>query len=294
MRGAPRLGGAVALLLALCAAAPAAAGATEVTRAELAALAERARTDDAALAELREVDRVDGRPYAIEDALAGAEGERLDDRLEEIAALDGSADGAEPGGAQGDAQDILDGNRYEGSDVPRPFKGVLDEIGELLDPIGEWIEEAFDDVARAVPGGDATLWSLTAALILIVLLTLGRRTLRARAKAGSERRTDAEAPQREAPVSLERAAEEAERAGELEKALRLRFRAGLLRLDERDAIQFRPSISTREVSRALRSPEFDQLAALFDGVAYGGERATREDLDASRRGWDAVLRGAGR
>ncbi|HEX8052818.1 MAG TPA: DUF4129 domain-containing protein [Thermoleophilaceae bacterium] len=281
------------------AAVPAPAAATEVTRTELSDLAERARTDIAALHELRRVDRVDGKPYAIEDALAGARDERLDERLEEIAALSGGGAGEERsaplGGARGDAQDILSDNRYEGSDVPRPFKGVLDKIGDFLEPIGEWIENAFDDLASGLPGGDVTLWSLTAALILIALLTLGSRTLRARAQEGAEARAAAAGPdERDTPGRLERAADEAERAGDLETALRLRFRAGLLRLDARDAIRFRPSISTREVSHALNSPEFDRLAALFDGVAYGGEPASRDDLAASREGWDAVLKGAAR
>jgi hypothetical protein len=289
---------AVLAALLLSAAVPAPAAATSVTRAELADLAERARTDDAALQELRQVDSVDGRPYAIEDALAGAEDEQLDERLDEIAALDGGTGDekrAEPGGARGDAQEILSDNRYEGSDVPRPFRGVLDKIADLLEPIGDWIENAFDDLASGLPGGELTLWSLIAALILIALLTLGSRTLRARAEAGVEARASGAAgPARETPDGLERAADEAERTGDLETALRLRFRAGLLRLDARDAIRFRPSISTREVSRALKSPEFDQLAALFDGVAYGGEPASPEDLAASRRGWDAVLEGARR
>ena len=61
--------------------------------------------------------------------------------------------------------------------------------------------------------------------------------------------------------------------GDLEAALRLRFRAGLLRLDARGAIEFRPSISTHEVRRALRSEDFDALAATFDDVVYGGRAA---------------------
>lgn len=260
------------------------------TSAELSALAERARTDPVALTALREVDRVDGRPYAIEDALAGVRGEELDRRLRDIAALaprDGAP--ANPGGARSQAGDILDDSRYEGSDVPRPFKGVLDSIGEWLEPVRDWFRDAFDDLAGITPGGDITLWSITAVLLLVLLLTAGQRTLRDRAEAGAEARASATQPERETPGSLERAADRAEKDGDLEAALRLRFRAGLLRLDARRAIAFRPSISTREVSRALNSPEFDQLAALFDGVVYGGEQASPEDLDRSRRGWDAVL-----
>jgi hypothetical protein len=282
---------AAAIAVALLAAVPTPAGATETTSAELSALAERAKRDPAALQELRNVDRVDGRPYAINEALGDTSGDELQTRLEQIAAL-APRDGApqDPDTARTQATDILDDSRYEGSDLPRPFKGVLDTIGEWLEPVRDWIRDAFEDIADVTPGGDITLWSITAALLLVLLLTLGQRTLRDHAQAGAEARASAEQPERETPASLERAADRAEREGDLETALRLRFRAGLLRLDARQAIAFRPSISTREVSRALNSPEFDQLAALFDGVVYGGEEASREDLERSRRGWDAVLR----
>jgi hypothetical protein len=285
----------VAIALALIAAVPGPAAATEATRAELSALAEQARTDPAALDRLRAVDSVDGRPYAVEDALAGAEGEELDARLEAIAAI-APSDGAksDPEAARGQAGEILGDNRYEGSDLPRPFEGVLDQIGEWLEPVTDWVENAFDDIAGVTPGGDTTLWVITAAIILALLLTLGLRVLRDRAYEGAEARAHAAEPDRETPAGLESAADRAERDGDLEAALRLRFRAGLLRLDARNAIVFRPSISTREVSRALNSPEFDQLAALFDGVVYGGDEATAEDIERSRRGWDAVLRGAPR
>ena len=285
--------GALALLAALVlgAAVPMPAGATEATSAELANLAERARIDPLALEELRRVDRVDGRAYAVEDALAGARGDELDRRLEEIASI-APGDGPAPSaaGARADAEDILSGNRYEGSDLPRPLKGFFDRIGDALEPIRDWFENAFDDLANVTPGGDVTVWTLAAALLLVLMFTLGSRALRDRAEAGVEVRLAAARPERETPGSLERAADRAEREGDLETALRLRFRAGLLRLDAREAIAFRPSISTREVSRALRSPEFDQLAALFDGVVYGGQEASPEDLAASRRGWETVLK----
>jgi hypothetical protein len=289
----PRRAGAVVLLAALLltAAVPAAAGASEASRAELASLADQARSDPAALERLRQVDRVDDRAYDVEAALAGARGDELDARLEQIASIP-PADGAGPdaGTTRAEAEEILADSRYEGADLPRPFKGVLDRIGEAVEPIRDWFETAFEDLADATPGGNVTLWAITAALLLLVLFTLGSRSLRSRAEAGAEARAAAAHPERETPASLERAADRAEREGDLETALRLRFRAGLLRLDAREAIVFRPSISTREVSRALNSPEFDQLAALFDGVVYGGREPSPEDVAASRRNWETVLK----
>ena len=94
----------------------------------------------------------------------------------------------------------------------------------------------------------------------------------------------------EDPRALERRADAAEAAGDLEAALRLRFRAGLLRLDARGAIEFRPSISTYEVRRALRSDDFDALAATFDDVVYGGRPPATDDLAAARERWPRVVR----
>ncbi len=82
----------------------------------------------------------------------------------------------------------------------------------------------------------------------------------------------------EDPDELERAADAAERAGRLDDAVRLRFRAGLLRLGSRGAIRYRPSVTTGEVRRVLGSDTFDELARTFEAVAYGGQ-----SRDQSRR-----------
>ena len=62
------------------------------------------------------------------------------------------------------------------------------------------------------------------------------------------------------PAELERRALEAERAGDLDGAVRLRFAAGLLRLDAIHAIDLRPSLTSGAVGRILRSERYDELA----------------------------------
>ena len=52
--------------------------------------------------------------------------------------------------------------------------------------------------------------------------------------------------------------------------MRLRFRAGLLRLDARELIEYRPSLTTGEVADAVASPAFARVGADFDEIAYGG------------------------
>ncbi len=133
------------------------------------------------------------------------------------------------------------------------------------------------------------VWAIVIAIAGGLTWLIAGRTARRRAALAlatsqrSGRRTDS-------PAALERDAIEAERRGEHELALRLRFRAGLLRLDERGAIELRPSLPTGEVSRKLHSDDFDRLAADFDSVVYGGRPAEAEDVEAARRGWDSVLR----
>ncbi len=108
---------------------------------------------------------------------------------------------------------------------------------------------------------------------------------------GGRRPAGAAVSERDDPKALDRQAAAAEAAGDLEAALRLRFRAGLLRLDARGAIVFRPSISTHEVRRALRSDAFDALAATFDDVVYGGRPPSDADVAAARDRWPAIIKG---
>jgi hypothetical protein len=91
------------------------------------------------------------------------------------------------------------------------------------------------------------------------------------------------------PDQLERDAASAEAAGDLDQAIRLRFRAGLLRLDRVGAIRFRPSLTSSQVARTLRSHDFEELAATFDAVAYGGRAADVTDVTDARDRWPRVL-----
>jgi hypothetical protein len=57
-------------------------------------------------------------------------------------------------------------------------------------------------------------------------------------------------------------------------------------------IEFRPSISTFEVRRALRDDDFDALASTFDDVVYGGRPPRPGDLAAARERWPRVVKDA--
>jgi hypothetical protein len=91
------------------------------------------------------------------------------------------------------------------------------------------------------------------------------------------------------PAELERRALEAERDGDLDAAVRLRFAAGLLRLDAIDAIQLRPSLTSGAIGRTLHSPRYDDLASTHDAIAYGGREAAGEDATTAREEWPVVV-----
>jgi hypothetical protein len=55
----------------------------------------------------------------------------------------------------------------------------------------------------------------------------------------------------------------------------------------------RPSLTSAEVARRLRSPVFDEVARSFDEVVYGRRRAVPEDAETARAGWAEVLERAG-
>ncbi len=283
----------IAALILPCVAAPAEAG-EQVGGEELRDLAERAATDPAARRELYQVRRVDGRTVDLRRALEGADQDSLRARFEALA--DGAGErrsaGASPEAARRDARRILAGRKFRPAPVPRPFHGVLRRMGEwlgpVLRPVGRLWDRLLDDVigqtalALAVVGGAA-----------VASLALARR----RNSVGVRRAGREGYPGRhreEDPDELEQRADAAERAGQLELAFRLRFRAGLLRLDRAGALAYRPSLTTGELTRQLRSPTFDDLAGAFDEIAYGGRPAEEADLHAARRQWPMVLAQVGR
>jgi hypothetical protein len=259
-----------------------AAAAEPASSSEVRSLAARAADDPGALARLRRIDVVDGRPMALRAALRGASGAQLERRLRVLAS---GTRAPEAHDARGEARAILAQRKYRGSEVPRPFHGLLVWVGEKVSAVGRAID-------RLVPGPPLVAWLIVAGLVVLLASTLSTRTARRRAGRHLEGAAAVFHGREEDPRSLERAADEAERAGDVELALRLRFRAGLIRLARARAIPRRDSLTTGEVRRILRSPHFDRLAATFDEVVYGRRAAAREDVEAARADWPLVLEGA--
>lgn len=194
------------------------------------------------------------------------------------------------------ARSILAERRFHATRLPRPLHGFFASVARSLKPIERAIERFFAKLVTLVPGGGFVLWPVLAALVLLAALALTRRSVRRRARAEQTRESGRHAliTSADDPDELELRADEASHAGDLDLALRLRFRAGLVRLDARKAIELRPSLTTGEVARALRSPVFTRLAASFDEVTYGGRSASAAEIEAARSGWPRVVEEARR
>jgi hypothetical protein len=274
---------AAAAALAALVVAPAAA-ADSASSGQVRALAARAAHDPAALARLRRIDVVDGRRMPVGRTLR-ASGSELQRRLSVLA---GAAPArTAPVDARGAASEILDERRFRGSSVPRPFHGVLQWLGDRLRDITRPVH----GLGRHIPGGDAVVWAVIAGIVVLLAAIASQRVAARRGGRELERARSARRGEQD-PGDLEREADAAERAGDIELALRLRFRAGLVRLGRAKVIPLRESVTTREVRRALRSGDFDELARTFDEVVYGGRAARRDDLDAARATWPRVLEAA--
>lgn len=283
---------AVPVLAALALMAAPAALAGEATLAELRRLAARAAADERALEELRQVDRVDGVAVDLQTALAGADGEELERRLAALAAGGGGAGGTAPSGteAREAAAEILAERRFDEAGPPRPFRRLLDWLGERLRPLAR----PFDRLAQWIPGGASVLWTALGLVVVVAAAAFTAWLGRRRGGAVVARLARADDGSGLDPRRLDRLAEAAEARGELELALRLRFRAGLVRLAQRRAVPSPETLTSRQLVRLLGSEQFERLARDLDEVVYGGRAATPADVEAARQGWPAVLAGAPR
>lgn len=189
------------------------------------------------------------------------------------------------------AASILRQGRFHPPSVPRPLHGLLHAIGTGLDGLGNDISTIVDDVGRVIPGGSAVAWVLLGLIVVGAVVIVARRG-RFISEPGVGSRAVLGPAER--PEELEREAEAAERDGRFADAVRLRFRAGLVRLADRDArlsVRFTPNAA---VGRIVNSPDFDGLTERFDEITYGAAPATEQDARDAQERWNVVLgRGLG-
>lgn len=188
----------------------------------------------------------------------------------------------DPDRARAEAERILSEGRFHETELPRPFQGALDWIGDRLRPLGDLLD-------RVLPGGDSVVWLVPAAVVLLLAIGFATRLVRRRGPGAERMRGDASAISHVDAAQLEREADAAESAGDLERALRLRFRAGVARLLERRQLTDTTSLTTGALVRRFRSDAFAAGARSFDEVVYGRRPPTPEDARRVREAWEAVL-----
>ena len=185
--------------------------------------------------------------------------------------------------ARRQAEHILAERRFHRHEVPRPFRGLLEALNKVVEPVVNALGNLF--------GNPEIGWPLLAVVVAGALLLVAR-VVQGRTWTGLWEEGEG-VPRRIDPARLECEADEAERRGDLERAIRLRFGAGLLRLDRAQAIALEPSTTSGEVSRTLRSRDFEEVASSFDAVVYGRRPPGDEDVELSRAGWRRVLAAVG-
>jgi hypothetical protein len=284
----------VALILtALLGAAPAASA---ESAAQVRGLAEQAKHDPNALERLKQVGEVEGTPVDFRTALDGASGPDLDRRLDEIGAATGgpSAEGAlgDPGeSARRDAEAILAGRRFRPSEPPRPLAGVIHRLGQLLQPVLKPLGRLLAPVGRLLVHiwHNAVLVGLLAMAVIAAAAVFSLLLIRRRGRAAIERSAGASGERALDARQLEREADKAEAAGDLERAVRLRFLAGVVRLDRAGALRYRPSLTIGEVVRTVPSHTLRTLAGDFEEIAYGGRPPAPDDVARAKADWPRVL-----
>jgi len=196
-----------------------------------------------------------------------------------------------PAAAHRAATAILAQDRFHQPPVPDPLHGVVSWVGRALvnpfDAIGKLVVR----LGRAFPGGVAGVWAVGGALLLFAVWLLVSR--HARFQLGQALDELSGDVRRQTPAELEREAALAERAHRWDEAVRLRFRAGILRLGQKLELPSTETVPNHMLGRLLRSRRFDALAGRFDEVAYGGGAATAADAEQQRDEWPELLREVG-
>lgn len=209
----------------------------------------------------------------------------------------GAPSGADPTAAQlrRRAAHILAGYRHHDRS-PQPLAGVLHAIGHGLDvvvgPVGRFLEHRLlHPVATGFHFAFGPWWPLAVAVVAVLVGAAGATLLvrgRSRPRTAGAGTDVAEGPAAEDPRALEAQAEAAEAAGSYGNAVRLRFRAGLARLERDGVVVHREVLTGRQLASELRSVTFDRLSGQHEAIAFGGRPATAADAADARAQWPRV------
>jgi hypothetical protein len=205
-------------------------------------------------------------------------------------------------GARAQVHDILSRPPYTKapSHTPRPLAGVLHALGRALNAVvggpARWLyHHVLLHVGHGFEAAFGGWWEVVAAALAVAVgVTAALLIARRRARVSSRTQTDTTfVGVDEDPDDLEHRAEIAEAAGDHETAVRLRFRAGLARLQRAGIVANPGSRTDRQLSAVLGSRIFDALAGRHETIVYAGDLATEADSAAAREQWPRVQADAG-
>jgi hypothetical protein len=198
------------------------------------------------------------------------------------------------GQARHEARQILSHPPFSTPAGHSAIDGFFHDLGHwLYDVVGPVWRFLFDHLLlptrNGLSGVFGSWWPVPLGVIVVaVAVVIGVRLGRTRARVGVARAGRVVEARDEDPDALDAAAEQAEQDSDYDLAVRLRFRAGLARLESGGLISGRQTHTSSQLAHVLRSPTFDVLAGQLDGIVYAGHTATADDVGTARSGWPRI------
>jgi hypothetical protein len=179
--------------------------------------------------------------------------------------------------------------------LPRPFAGILHVIGTWLDkvftPLERWVHNLFHYLSMSLGIPGSYIWITLGVVVIAVATGVTAIYVRRSARLGVEALSPHASASTEVgnnPEKLERLALQAENVGDYSTAVRLRFRAGLTRLEQLGLVRQQAVRTSSNIAAAIHSPTFSRLAWMFDNIAYGGMLASAKDAREASSDWMLV------
>lgn len=195
----------------------------------------------------------------------------------------------DPDTARARARAVLEADKYHEPRLPRPFKGVLEWLADVLRPVLNVVDRVGGEILEwilALPGGRFILLALVAGAAVALAWWLASR--RSRSVVGAAEGFGLVDPAAD-PDQLEEEARRAEAEGDLALALRRTYEAGLLRLVRADRLVLLPQTTAEAAAAQVAHPTMDRLTATFQEVVFGERDVAQAELSEARQSWAGLL-----
>lgn len=187
---------------------------------------------------------------------------------------------------------ILNGPQFHPPQPPRPFAGILNffsrYIHKYLGPIINWIKNSiYGPLDRSLNGYMYPAILVVVAFFVIIIAAI---IIHRRPSTGKKlfKESEIELPNVD-PETLDALAEKAHLDQDYKLSIRLRFKAGLTRLEKRGLIINQQSQTLLQLSEEIPSNTFRTLANDLTLIVYGNECATESLSNFSKLNWPSVL-----